>query len=132
MSISEIRGAVARGWCSQENTHKEMDVVLAEAIVREIVLLIAKQGGKAGGMNMKEVSTQPVTQLIATFTACKQVGPENWDVYPVSQLFAASATIADIAAWFHKQNPKVTKIENIHLHQPEECDKAQQGGKVEV
>ena len=80
---------------------------------------------KGGGMNMKEVSAQPVTQLIATFTACKQVGPESWDVYPVSQLFAASATIADIAAWFHKQNPKVTKIENIHLHQPEECDKAQ-------
>lgn len=34
-----IRGAVARGWCSEENSHKEMDCVLAEAITQEILKL---------------------------------------------------------------------------------------------
>lgn len=35
-AMDEIRGAVARGWCSPENSHKEMDAVLAEAIAQEI------------------------------------------------------------------------------------------------
>ena len=32
----EIMGAVARGWCSKENEHKEMDSVLAIAISEEV------------------------------------------------------------------------------------------------
>ena len=35
-----IRGAVARGWCSPENSHKELDVVLAEAISQEVEKLL--------------------------------------------------------------------------------------------
>lgn len=35
-SIQEIRGAVARGWCHDQNRHKEMDADLAEAISQEI------------------------------------------------------------------------------------------------
>ncbi len=37
--ISEIRGAVARGWCSPGNSHKEMDSTLAEAISQEMLKL---------------------------------------------------------------------------------------------
>ena len=35
ISIEDLRGAVARGWCRAENSHKEMDATLAEAIVTE-------------------------------------------------------------------------------------------------
>ena len=37
MELSEIRGAVARGWCHPDNQHKEMDVDLAEAISQEVL-----------------------------------------------------------------------------------------------
>jgi hypothetical protein len=36
-----IVGAVARGWCTPENSHKTMDSDLAYAIVREVVSAIA-------------------------------------------------------------------------------------------
>lgn len=36
VGLDVLRGAVARGWCSPENAHKEMDTELAEAIVREV------------------------------------------------------------------------------------------------
>ena len=32
----ELRGAIARGWCSQKNLHKIMDTDLAEAIFVEV------------------------------------------------------------------------------------------------
>ena len=35
-----IREAVARGWCANENAHKEMDVTLGEAIAVEVQTLI--------------------------------------------------------------------------------------------
>lgn len=37
--FADVRGAVARGWCADGNTEKEMDSVLAEAIAREIATL---------------------------------------------------------------------------------------------
>lgn len=36
LSIQEVRGAVARGWCDEKNAHKEMDGHLAEAISQEV------------------------------------------------------------------------------------------------
>lgn len=41
VTIEGVRGAVARGWCTDENSGKEMDVDLAEAIVREVYALLA-------------------------------------------------------------------------------------------
>lgn len=38
-SITAIFGAVARGWCQEPNTKKELDVDLAGAIVREVATL---------------------------------------------------------------------------------------------
>ena len=42
MDISKelVRGAVARGWCRPETSHKDMDVVLGEAITEEVVELL--------------------------------------------------------------------------------------------
>ena len=37
MTIEEIQQAVARGWCSKENEHKEMDVTLAIAISKQVM-----------------------------------------------------------------------------------------------
>jgi hypothetical protein len=39
-SYAEIAGAVARGWCSPNNAHKEMDSELAFAITVQIVALL--------------------------------------------------------------------------------------------
>ena len=36
--LGEIRGAVARGWCTPENAHKDLDVELANAISHEVEL----------------------------------------------------------------------------------------------
>lgn len=38
--LDEIRGAVARGWCSKENEHKVIDPTLAEAIAQEVNKLV--------------------------------------------------------------------------------------------
>lgn len=40
ITVEGVRGAVARGWCAPENSHKEMDQDLAEAIVREVYALL--------------------------------------------------------------------------------------------
>ena len=37
---NEIIGAIARGWCSPENSHKEMDTTLGEAIADEVMKVI--------------------------------------------------------------------------------------------
>lgn len=37
---SEIRGTVARGWTHESTEHKEMDIVLAEAIAEEVAALL--------------------------------------------------------------------------------------------
>lgn len=37
----KLVGAVARGWCHEKNSHKEMDVDLALAIVAEVEKLFA-------------------------------------------------------------------------------------------
>lgn len=46
--VQKIREAVARGWCSDGNTHKEMDAELAEAIVQEVRQSIARQPQERG------------------------------------------------------------------------------------
>lgn len=46
-SISEIRGAVARGWCADANRHKEMDSDLAEAIAQEVLLMLTREQSDA-------------------------------------------------------------------------------------
>ena len=37
---NSILGAIARGWCSPKNSHKEMDTTLAEAIADEVMKVI--------------------------------------------------------------------------------------------
>lgn len=45
--IEEIRGALARGYCSKENENKELDSVLLEAMVPEIEKLCAEVDRRA-------------------------------------------------------------------------------------
>jgi len=58
MTHEEIQGAVARGWCSPENFHKEMDVEIASAIVAEIEL--AQRAANTGCANP---APEPGTQI---------------------------------------------------------------------
>ena len=39
-----IMQAIARGWCSEENSHKEMDVTLAKAIHAEVMSALTGRG----------------------------------------------------------------------------------------
>ena len=39
-NLKEIRGAVARGWCTPLNDKKRMDIDLAEAISIEVYKLV--------------------------------------------------------------------------------------------
>ncbi len=41
LSLKDVREAVARGWCIEENAGKVMDVALAEAIAAEVMKLVA-------------------------------------------------------------------------------------------
>ena len=41
ITVEGVRGAVARGWCADENAAKEMDPDLAEAITREVYALVS-------------------------------------------------------------------------------------------
>jgi hypothetical protein len=38
-NMEAVRGAVARGWCHEPNTNKELDSDLAEAIAKEVAAL---------------------------------------------------------------------------------------------
>lgn len=40
-SLADVRDAVARGWCHPLNAEKEMDVILAEAIVEQLAVMMA-------------------------------------------------------------------------------------------
>ena len=41
---SDLTGAVARAWCTERNSHKEMDVVLGRAIVIEVAQMLSANG----------------------------------------------------------------------------------------
>lgn len=43
-SYAELAGAVARGWCSPNNAHKEMDSELAFAITVQVAALLGLDG----------------------------------------------------------------------------------------
>lgn len=43
----QVRGAVARGWCYPETSHKVMDNELVEAIVKEVVKAFEPVADKA-------------------------------------------------------------------------------------
>ena len=49
---SQVLGAIARGWCSEENENKPMDPTLASAIAVEIRLLYSEPEDRE---NLKEI-----------------------------------------------------------------------------
>lgn len=56
MKIDDIRDAVARGWCYDINSNKEMDANLAEAISQEVhKLFIADKEPYLGCATTKEL-----------------------------------------------------------------------------
>ncbi len=44
VGADRIMQAIARGWCSEENQHKEMDVTLAKAIHAEVMSALTGRG----------------------------------------------------------------------------------------
>lgn len=56
--MSEIRGALARGYTTQPNKHKELDAVLIEAQAKEILQLLADHMVKVVPDPEKQLHTQ--------------------------------------------------------------------------
>lgn len=44
-TVEEIRGALARGYCADNNTHKEVDTELLEACTQEVIKLLEAKNG---------------------------------------------------------------------------------------
>lgn len=73
----EIKGAVARGWCTPENEHKEMDTELAFAIADEILdLLLADRTPYLGCATTLEL----IIELHARAEVSTVIG-EEWPSY---------------------------------------------------
>jgi len=70
-------------------------------------------------MSYKKAERQPIDNIIATFTTSSQVGPESWDVFPVSKEFPSTTTLKEVAEWFFREEPIGLRARNIHLSQPE-------------
>ena len=79
----------------------------------------------------KKENRRPVGNIIATFTTTKQIGPQEWEVFPVSQVFPSTATLAHVCEWFFRQEPTATVVENIHISQPEPTEKESPEAKKE-
>ena len=64
LELNEIRGAVARGWCSEINLGKIMDCDLTEAISLEIDKLIRspKQPATGAGTSPNKQSTPLINE----------------------------------------------------------------------
>lgn len=77
MDISEIRGAVARGWCDEKNSAKVMDTDLAEAISQEVhKIFIADKQPYLGCATTKEI----IDELAARADVSHTIG-EKWPSY---------------------------------------------------
>jgi hypothetical protein len=75
MTIEEIRRAVARGWCAPENSAKEMDSDLAEAISQEILKLFSH--GPTGMVRLAESLLRRHRQLAALGTINYALGSDS-------------------------------------------------------
>lgn len=67
MDIHEIRGAVARGWCSEDTKHMEMNVVLAEAITQEVAKLIYSRSPRAFAEQAAASLVDDISDIDAVF-----------------------------------------------------------------
>jgi len=54
MSREKVREYVAQAWCTKENKHKEMDVVLANAIVDIIMNEILPEFAKRNSITLQK------------------------------------------------------------------------------
>ena len=77
----EIRGAIARGWCSKKNSHKEMDADLADAIAWEVFFFIEALRAKL------EACENELAEMDASFELYDQ-------------------SIRELTAFYHKEHPK--------------------------
>lgn len=73
----EIMQAVARGWCSKENEHKEMDVILASAIAGEVQKIYFEKN------NMQLVAIMTAT-LQNTESTIKERLPKDHEYWTVA------------------------------------------------
>lgn len=62
LTKEEIREAVARGWAHPETEKKDMDVVLAEAITKEIFYALYRQGDPQAQKEETKIAGIPVAE----------------------------------------------------------------------
>lgn len=98
-----VRQAVARGWYSPENSHKEMDTTLADAIARKVIAALQAQG-----VGMAEEESQRQLRALALAAVPKKQVPATYHSNERRKAAAYNAcraeTIANINALFDKEN----------------------------
>lgn len=80
----EILGAVARGWCHEDNAHKEMDSELALAICSEVMAVLDTAEpwlGLATTARLLEELT--VRAEVGGYARYRTVGPEEIERAPL-------------------------------------------------
>lgn len=70
-------------------------------------------------MSFKKTEQQPVTELIATFRTSRQIGPEDWEVFPVSKSFTPDTTLAEVCEWFFREEHNAIRMQAVTVGQPE-------------
>ncbi len=63
----ELREALARGYCSSENSHKELDAVLIEAMVKEVAALSLPTPCRSGVGREAIGATAIVKQIVEVY-----------------------------------------------------------------
>lgn len=63
ITLEEVREAVARGWCSDANQHKEMDEDLASSCADEVLSLIQNHRPKTTQWNAEHEKLETVLRL---------------------------------------------------------------------
>ena len=79
---NEIIGEIASGWCSPENSHKEMDTTLAEAIADEVMKVI---DAKFTSHNKDCAVPHPSDATPKSCATCNSKGMDAYECYCCKQ-----------------------------------------------
>lgn len=74
----ELRGALARGYCAKENSHKTIDIVLLDAMIKELLLLPQEPKGDIKGTEIPKEWPKKKVGIKFTYS---QALDEAWKVH---------------------------------------------------
>ena len=77
-----------------------------------------------GEHHMNEISEEkriddssPAPCYVAITTQSSQVGPDSWDVYPITKTLTRDTTVGEIADWFALYFPNAKSMQSVKISQ---------------